>query len=454
MGNKKTEFEKKLYITEIKKLFSSITSTFMRQIFSLFVNTCNIILISRVLGPENNGYYTVAILLPTMLAIFMNFGVSPANVYYIGRRSVSPATACKVSFYLWIFFSLTGLFVGTAIIYFKGKAFFPGVPHVLLLLALTSFPLILMQGYAASILQGRQSFKILNFISALSSISFSFSLIIFYMFNPSTYKTIIAFVLSQCITNFVSFFYIKKEILNADNFQDKFDNYTLKAIKYGYKAHLSNILTFFNYRIDIFLVNFLMNASFAGIYFIAVTASEKIWVLSSSICTVIFPKLSELHGDVKKFNNFSPFIARWTLVFVTIAATILAFLSYPLINLFFGKEYIEAIIPILLLLPGIVMASLTKIFANDIAAQGHPELNLYPSLIVLIINVAGNIYLIPKLGLSGAALSTTISYGFQMILTTTIYLKLNKLLIQDVFCITQEDKILINLVSKKIYRKK
>jgi O-antigen/teichoic acid export membrane protein len=42
--------------------------------------------------------------------------------------------------------------------------------------------------------------------------------------------------------------------------------YAKQCIDYGWKAHLSNILAFVNYRADIFLVNFFLTPALSGCF--------------------------------------------------------------------------------------------------------------------------------------------------------------------------------------------
>ncbi len=59
--------------------------TLGRQLLAAFAQFLLVVLIARELGPEGNGFYAMAILIPTMLANFLNFGVGPATVYYVSR---------------------------------------------------------------------------------------------------------------------------------------------------------------------------------------------------------------------------------------------------------------------------------------------------------------------------------------------------------------------------------
>jgi O-antigen/teichoic acid export membrane protein len=84
---------------------------------------------------------------------------------------------------------------------------------------------------------------------------------------------------------------------------------------------------------------------------------------------------------------------------------------YWLIGLVFGDAYKDAFLPFSWLLPGIVLWAGARIQANYLAALGKPEWNTYVAIAVLIINISGNIILIPIYGAIGAAIATSIAYG-------------------------------------------
>ena len=107
-------------------------------------------------------------------------------------------------------------------------------------------------------------------------------------------------------------------------------------------------------------------------------------------------------------------------------AILLALLAVPFIRLFFGAAYLDAVTPLLFLLPGIILGSLSRVLANDIAARGRPELNMYTALIVIIVNIICNLLLIPAMGIAGAALATTIAYSLTTVFRIFIYAWLSK----------------------------
>ena len=201
--------------------------------------------------------------------------------------------------------------------------------------------------------------------------------------------------------------------------------YLLKAIKFGIKAHLGNVLATLNYRIDLYLVNFFLSPLHAGIYVVAVQLSERIWIISHSVGSVIFPKLSEISSHEEQKKSLTPIIARYVLLSSILLSIVLAIISYPIILIFFSDSYMQALNPLFCLMPGIVLLSVSRVLSNDIASRGKPEYNLYTSFLVLLVNIAFNILLIPT-GILGAAIATTISYSVNTLLKLFQYSSLSK----------------------------
>jgi O-antigen/teichoic acid export membrane protein len=100
------------------------------------------------------------------------------------------------------------------------------------------------------------------------------------------------------------------------------------------------------------------------------------------------------------------------------------------------------------LLPGIVMGSATRIVAYDFSARGRPELNSYLAIVVLVINVAANLVLIPRYGIIGGALSTTIAYTANTIATVYLYRKFSDLASWKLFILQRDDMVMLREAAK------
>ena len=123
--------------------------------------------------------------------------------------------------------------------------------------------------------------------------------------------------------------------------------------------------------------------------------------------------------------------------------------SKELIFLFYSVDYSSSIFPFKILLIGVVTMSGWKILGSDLYGRGKPELNIYVSLISVVLNIILNILWIPKIGILGAAWATSISYTFSFVAIAIVYCKVSGNKIWNVILFQKSD---FN-IYKNIFRK-
>lgn len=432
----------------LKKLFSNMIATLGRQVGSGVIQLITLAIIARVFGPSGNGAYTLALLLPGMLATLLNLGVAPANVYFLGANKVDPKYAWKITSVISFWIIMIGWLIGALVIIFKSSSFFPEVPTSMLWLALAFFPLIFITGNISSFFQGLQEFKQFNIVLLLQPIInlAVISLLVIFGFKNLFY-ILSSYLFSLVITQLIAYRLLRKIL--SESTGPKPDDYAKKIFNYGYKAHLSNILAFVNNRTDVLLLSYFIGPAAVGIYTIAVSITEKLWLFSGSISTVLLPRLSQLSGDEQKRNLITPLIARWVLWFTFFASLVLAAIGYWIILWVFGEKFISAYSVILFLLPGVVLGSCSMVLANDMAARGRPDLNLATSWISVSINIIGNIFLIPKYGIQGAAVSTSFAYVINMIMRLAMHSHFTGVKFYKNLILGKEDLLLVRRFFNK-----
>ncbi len=433
----------------LKKLFANMLATLGRQIGSGVIQLVTLAIIARVFGPSGNGAYALALLLPGMLATLLNLGIAPANVYFLGANKVDPKHAWRVTSKISFWIIIAGWLIGALVIIYKSASFFPEVPVSMLWLALAFFPLIFVTANISSFFQGLQEFKQFNIVLLLQPILnlAVVSLLVIFGYKNLFY-ILSSYFFSLVVTQLIAYILLRGLLIERTG--PKFDNYAKKLINYGYKAHLSNILAFVNYRADMLLLSFFVGPAAVGVYTVAVSITEKLWLLSSAISTVLLPRLSQLSNDEDKRKLLTPLIARWVFWLTLFASLILVAIGSYVVQLIFGSDFIEAYSAMILLIPGIVVGACSKVLANDIAARGRPELNLATSWVAVIINIIGNIILIPKYGIQGAAAATSFAYLINFVMRLVMHNYFTKIPFYKNFILTLSDfKVLKSFLSRR-----
>lgn len=398
--------------------------TFSRQFLAGLLQLGQVLIVARLLGPEGAGVFAIALLLPTMLSQLFNLGLNSANVYLIASRQFLLGEAWVASRDAMTVMGLVGLSVGVVVILNWGETLFPGIAQTVLLSAMLIYPTSLIAGVVAGLFQSLQDFRAFNFTVLVQPTLALLGTTVLWIFNEVDLVTVIHIVVaSHALALSVALLLLSRKTPLAASGAARM-TYLRVALVYGLKAHLANLLSFLNYRLDLFLVNLIAGPASAGLYTVAVRLAEQLWMISQAVSTVIFPRLSAMLDDKISRDYFTAMMARFVLWITLSAATVLSLIASPLIVLLFGADFQDAAFALLLLIPGIVLFSCARVLANSFAASGGVGINLWLSIVVLTVNTAANLALIPKFGIAGAAAGTTTAYC----LTLIVYLVLQKVI--------------------------
>ena len=282
----------------LRRLAGNIASTLGRQTAANTINLGIMVLLARALGPQGNGQYSLALLLPTMLGQLLNLGVSSANIYFVGRRPQRIGTAKSATLFLWLALSTVGLLVAAPIVIAFGAQMFPGTPVVLLLLGGAAFPLTLLQSYLGSLLCARQDFRHYNLAQlSIPVVTLAVVVVTVTVLSWGVVGALIAFMIGNGTGIVLSSVYMLPH--RTATLRGSISTYVRHCIGYGWKAHAGNVSMFVNYRLDLFLVNLWLTPAAVGVYVISIQIAERLWVLSQASSTVLFPRLAELFRDDK-----------------------------------------------------------------------------------------------------------------------------------------------------------
>ncbi len=400
------------------------TITFSSQILIFVLGLATSIILARALGPKGRGIYTLIILIPTIMLRLGSLGIEVANVYFTGSKKykiediVSNSLLSSIllgSILFLLFFNIYHISI------FQNFLKSNQLKDIYLWFAVLAIPFSLLSEYLGNIILGKEEIITFNKINILRAVfNLMVIMILLLIFKQGIFGVIIAYFLTSIFTALLVIFFIKKYTkinfyYNGKLFKD--------TINYGIIAYFSNLTTFLNYRLDMFLVAFFLSPIEVGYYSIAVGIAERIWMLPNSISTVLFPRISSIENT--KANNLTPRVARHTFFIILIISLIIAVLAKLLIKILFGDVFLPAILPLLILLPGIISISVAQIICTDLVGRGKPKYSLYSSVISLGVNIPLNLWLIPRWGISGAAFASTVAYIMGTLVIISIFVKIS-----------------------------
>ncbi len=426
----------------------NVSVILLAQIITFLSSIASNILTARVLGPEGKGVLAIAMLIFSIIARFSSLSIEISNVYFIGQRRYKVADIAGNSIFLGIIISII-----------IGAIYFPLLPDFAKLLskdidikflaaAFLVIPLSLISSYLSSVLLGMQRIKELSMINISTAlIRFVFLLLFIVILDLGVVGALIAIILISTCRLILNIILLRR----YTQFKIAKDKRLIEeSIRFGLKGHIGNVLQFFNYRLDVFLVNFFLGARSVGIYATSVTLAELLWYIPSSVQTVLLSKTAS--SDSETARRFTPIVCRHTLFITTLAAILLALIGKPLILVAFTDKFAGAVQPLYLLLIGIIALSLSKVITSDLAGRGMPYYMTYAVLISLVSTVIFDIALIPRIGIAGAAIASSVAYCITTAVVVAFYIGNTGVKLSDILILRKDDiKMYLSFWREKLY---
>ena len=186
-----------------------------------------------------------------------------------------------------------------------------------------------------------------------------------------------------------------------------------KIVKDSYYLWISLIAFIIYTQVDKIMIGEILGVAEVGIYSIAIQLSSALAILIGPFQNSIYPKMMDLYR--KDYNTYKALYLKVNTVFtqiylfISILSIIVVKYLFPYI---YAKEYTPAI-----LCYGILTISIF-FKANGALQTGHMTLkritkkSFYKTLFGLVLNIILNLTLIPKYGIYGAAIATSITQVF------------------------------------------
>jgi len=375
------------------------------------------IMLARGLGDEGLGTYSLFYLVVLVAGAIGSLGVGLGNIYFLNKGDYSVGQLFNNSIWIIGATALATIVIVTiyglatdAEAFVSGRAYWlyaPAVPVTIIYLLLTSF------------LHGSSRFLALTTVAisqGISAVLIAAALLL--TDNLDIFGAILAWTISFALADLLALYFICSRRNLALTIRPHWG--ALKEqIRYGMQGQLANLAQLFNYRLDQFLVAAFVTRASVGHYAVATSVSESVWWISSAVAMVLLPRLTGLEKE--KAQELTPVACRNTLLVSALAAGALMLVAPLLIRILFGDAFDAAVTPLLLLMPGVIAISATRVLGSYLFSQGKAIYNTYTTLIALGATLILDLALIPPLEVNGAAIASSIAYGASLALTLFFY---------------------------------
>jgi len=196
-----------------------------------------------------------------------------------------------------------------------------------------------------------------------------------------------------------------------------------RHLSFGSRIFLSGAMLELNTRVDVLMIAFFIDASAAGVYSIAALVAEGAGQAIFAIRNNFNPVIGNMVVQGRQDELFK--LSRRTVLLFTpfmVIVSAITWAAYPLLShIAFGSaDFLEAELPLLLLLAGLTCSSGFMVFGMIFTQADKPGVHTGFVTTNIVVNIALNLAFIPLFGIAGAAAATALSYFVSSIMLVVL----------------------------------
>ncbi len=380
------------------------------------------IIIARKFGANVYGIFSLAIMLAGLLMLFANIGLTEGLSRYIPKFRGS-GEKDKITY---IFKKSISVLLITGVISFIILFGFSDFiserlfhePQLVVFLKIFSF-LVPLNLFFVLFLAVLRSYEKIGLYSLFSNIVLPLTqliLIFIFIFMGLNINSIILSYLGGFFVTLVFTFVICKkkipELFKKEDKKAKYPGLFKEVLSYSWPLLISGVTWKLFSWADSFAIGYFKTADDVGLYNSAVPIAMLLTISSQMFMQLFFPLVTKSYfqGDKESVKQLSQQVGKWIFAINLPFAILLFFFPEKLIEILFGTPYIGAGNALRFLSVGFFMLSFFDISTRLISMKGKSKIILFDVSIMALFNLALNIALVPRYGITGAAAATTLSF--------------------------------------------
>jgi len=424
-------------------MFKKIIGTIGTRAISAILTLIIWVMVARFLGAVNLGTIALIIFDVSIIQLFTSFFGGSSIIYMTPRAGVY---RLLVPAYLWsivVTFTSSGLLLLLSAILGRIEIIPAGYFWEILVLGMV----MSLVSVNSMLFLGQEKVKIFNILS-LIQIVLLFLLLLGSLFilntrNVMTYywSILISVLLVFVISGIQLFPAIKKVPLTG------MKKLMREVLRFGTYVQFANIFQQLNYRLSYYFVDFFLGRAVLGVFNVGVQLSEGLWLIPRSIGMVQLTRISN-EMDTRYAIRISLTMVKISWIITLFVLILLLLIPASFFQLIFGAEFSEIKTVIMALGTGIVTLSISIILSQLFSGINKPFHNTISSAIGLVFTIGLGFILIPRWGIIGAGITSSISYTIATIYQFIIFSRMAKLSFRDLLLKKSEITLLISELRK------
>jgi O-antigen/teichoic acid export membrane protein len=385
-------------------LARSVTLNLVGTLSSLLIGFVSSILLARWLGPSGRGVLGEMLTVGGYAMTLAAVGAPLAVMYFAGRRE-SPGALLGNS--LLIAALLTIVFLPLFWLLHERIAdlFTSGQGGLVWVLAAALIPLTFLDWTTHNQLLGRLRFGLYNVLVVASRIVLLATVVVLVGWVG---RGVAGALVANAAASVVMIAGSLVVILRLE--RPRLDRPLMsKLLGYGRRVQVGSIFESVNARFDVLVLGVFRPTKEVGYYVLAQALAELVLAVSRAFQSSVQALVTHEWSEGRQGSTTADGLRHHGLIAFLAMLVNVGFAPFVVLVLV-GSSFRPALLPIMILLPGMWFLGTGTVAAGDLRGRGRPGLASALSGAVAVITVALDLVLIPAFGVPGAAVASAVAY--------------------------------------------
>jgi len=319
---------------------------------STIISAASLLIVARILGPEQYGLYSISTVIPSLLLLFIDPGINQGLIKYTASLKVKGEEhhAAKLLTHALAFKILLGL-AATFLCFALSNQL---ATHILNRPDLTPYiqaasTLIILQTIYTTVnssLVGLDKTEYNAFITCTQAIVKALASSLLVILGLSIIGALTGYIAGSLAASLIAIlilYRVHKQLYNSkDTTNTKFSGNIRLLVRYGFPLYISALLAGFilQYQ-NLLLATFTSNEDI-GNYRATMNFTTLVNILPASIVTALLSTFSKLDHKSEEANRFFRLSIKYASMLVLPTITILALYSKEIVEIVYGEAYLSA----------------------------------------------------------------------------------------------------------------
>ncbi|MEM2111559.1 MAG: oligosaccharide flippase family protein [Candidatus Bathyarchaeia archaeon] len=317
--------------------------------FATIISAVASIIVTRLLGQELYGQYVLSLVVPQMLFLFTDFGISQGIVKFAASLRVKGETAqmAKIIQYGLLIRTIIGcaIFLVNFALADHFATIFHNRPEIGVYIRIASFSILFQVVYTtvASAYVGLDKTEYSAFTTNIQAISKAAIAIALVLAGFSIFGAVVSYVAGYLIGGSIGLallLNIMRKHSSKDDISIGFAESLKTLVRYGMPLYIATLLVGFIPPYQNFVLGIFTTDAAIGNYKAAVNFITLITIVSIPIITTLLPAFSKLEKTTnEKVRTFFLFANKYTTMLIVPIVTIILAFSNEIVQIIYGPDF-------------------------------------------------------------------------------------------------------------------